>query len=777
MKIQIMVLGLILLLAVSGQSWEKSQFDLDLPPMNPKIKSLNSIGFELKRTVSEATLIQGGYFTLGTNKGLTSGLDDHCYLSFGHPFALTSFPMLSIDGKWGLAESFFDIYAQVPAIRGDSLIVEYHLADSISFKFYLILAGQGQKITAVSKITNLGQDAHQFGLGMVYDAALGKNDDGWAVVNNQPVRQDSVLENQIPGALLLKERIGTSDGLRIRLNWANSTPQKVLIANWREIQEHPEPDFIPGAGQKIYDLALKLFWTEERLAPGASLLKTVEFELQEMELNSDVFMRWDLPNFLSIENGLIFPNDFSTMLEINNLTNSVLSNCEIQIEATEELRFDLNTTRFSFSNLTYIPIQMNAGEIYENKVVEILIQLSQDNQILDRFTKRLLIPATPISDTGLLCQIDSVITDQFPEVSLNFNCEIEANHVKVRHLESRHIFLYENEQRIQEFNLEKDYTGANIIDVVFVIDCSGSMGNDIEAVRQNVGEFCQNLVDNGYDYRLGLVVFSDNVHVLADLTADVEIIKSRLATVNLYGGRENSLGAIFEATKLALRPGSKRTFIWITDEDYPVYPEINLTVQQVVNQLLLLGITIHSISLPDLQTQWCNPLIEPTGGNFYDINGNFRDILLDISNLREVSQYRLTYKSPNPNSPSNLIELKIHYAGLGGSARVEYMPPSAPMAVSEKRLQCYPNPFNPTIQIKLNLSANDHGTVDIFNVLGQRVRSYSLVAGSAPGQIQWNARNIYNQEVAGGTYFIQLNIFSKSGELVQREIQKILYLK
>jgi len=56
MKIQIMVLGLILLLAVSGQSWEKSQFDLDLPPMNPKIKSLNSIGFELKRTVSEANV-------------------------------------------------------------------------------------------------------------------------------------------------------------------------------------------------------------------------------------------------------------------------------------------------------------------------------------------------------------------------------------------------------------------------------------------------------------------------------------------------------------------------------------------------------------------------------------------------------------------------------------------------------------------------------------------------------------------------------------------------
>ena len=45
------------------------------------------------------------------------------------------------------------------------------------------------------------------------------------------------------------------------------------------------------------------------------------------------------------------------------------------------------------------------------------------------------------------------------------------------------------------------------------------------------------------------------------------------------------------------------------------------------------GITVNGVGLIELQTDWFDPVVIPTNGNFYDINGNFRDILLDVSNM------------------------------------------------------------------------------------------------------------------------------------------------
>ena len=47
--------------------------------------------------------------------------------------------------------------------------------------------------------------------------------------------------------------------------------------------------------------------------------------------------------------------------------------------------------------------------------------------------------------------------------------------------------------------------------------------------------------------------------------------------------------------------------------------------------------------------------------NFYDINGNFKDILLDVSNIGGQSRYILSYHSQQ-DLESLEIELEIHYA-------------------------------------------------------------------------------------------------------------------
>ncbi|HQQ68506.1 MAG TPA: VWA domain-containing protein, partial [Candidatus Cloacimonadota bacterium] len=50
-------------------------------------------------------------------------------------------------------------------------------------------------------------------------------------------------------------------------------------------------------------------------------------------------------------------------------------------------------------------------------------------------------------------------------------------------------------------------------DIVFVLDVTGSMGDEIESVRTNMNSFMNQLQGEGIDYRVGFVVFGDIVHV------------------------------------------------------------------------------------------------------------------------------------------------------------------------------------------------------------------------------------------------------------------------
>ncbi|MCX6641363.1 MAG: T9SS type A sorting domain-containing protein [bacterium] len=73
----------------------------------------------------------------------------------------------------------------------------------------------------------------------------------------------------------------------------------------------------------------------------------------------------------------------------------------------------------------------------------------------------------------------------------------------------------------------------------------------------------------------------------------------------------------------------------------------------------------------------------------------------------------------------------------------------------------YPNPFNPTTQIRFGLPQTDHVRIDIYNILGSRVTTLvdeDITAGFHA--VSWEARNI-----ASGLYLVQM----KSGGFVYTE--------
>ncbi|MDZ7292471.1 MAG: carbohydrate binding domain-containing protein [candidate division KSB1 bacterium] len=71
--------------------------------------------------------------------------------------------------------------------------------------------------------------------------------------------------------------------------------------------------------------------------------------------------------------------------------------------------------------------------------------------------------------------------------------------------------------------------------------------------------------------------------------------------------------------------------------------------------------------------------------------------------------------------------------------------------------QNYPNPFNPETRISYSLPKNARVTIEIFNTLGQRVRTL-LDEHKAAGnyEIVWDGRNDRGEMVATGIYFYQL---------------------
>lgn len=83
------------------------------------------------------------------------------------------------------------------------------------------------------------------------------------------------------------------------------------------------------------------------------------------------------------------------------------------------------------------------------------------------------------------------------------------------------------------------------------------------------------------------------------------------------------------------------------------------------------------------------------------------------------------------------------------------VPPVLPEITSMRN--AYPNPFaaNGSTNIEVNLKAGENGTVTIYNVLGQTVRTFSVSEGNH--MINWNGRDSKGNACGSGIYFYKLS--------------------
>lgn len=115
---------------------------------------------------------------------------------------------------------------------------------------------------------------------------------------------------------------------------------------------------------------------------------------------------------------------------------------------------------------------------------------------------------------------------------------------------------------------------TDVVDVVFLIDASGSMKDNINAVRNYLNRMTELFDDAELDFTLGIVIFRDSTtysmlgwdfEVLPQ-TRSVSLIKRSLAQVKCRGGEKAMDALIRAADEVKFRRDADVHFILVTDE-------------------------------------------------------------------------------------------------------------------------------------------------------------------------------------------------------------------
>ena len=101
---------------------------------------------------------------------------------------------------------------------------------------------------------------------------------------------------------------------------------------------------------------------------------------------------------------------------------------------------------------------------------------------------------------------------------------------------------------------------------------------------------------------------------------------------------------------------------------------------------------------------------------------------------------------------------------IGGEDRVLYVNRYEYLDVEDSTIPSdfalhgnYPNPFNPTTQIRFDLPNKNDVNINIYNMLGQKVKVFSMPNTPAGTHtITWNATNQSGQPLSAGVYLYQM---------------------
>lgn len=210
---------------------------------------------------------------------------------------------------------------------------------------------------------------------------------------------------------------------------------------------------------------------------------------------------------------------------------------------------------------------------------------------------------------------------------------------------------------------DRPATGRGV-DLVFVIDTTGSMSDKIESLLATCARFVEDFNALRLNHRIAIVSFGD-LRVRGDriqntaFTSNVEITQRSLRNIprNSGGGNEgeSSLEALERALSLPFRPDAVQVIVLITDEPAD---QQRILADDMINRLVERECLVFVASPPQ---GYFKQMAARNGGKWYKVSAhtNFNDLLSLFRDLaRKVSQVVFDVYQIGDGSVANYLKLK-----------------------------------------------------------------------------------------------------------------------
>jgi len=140
-----------------------------------------------------------------------------------------------------------------------------------------------------------------------------------------------------------------------------------------------------------------------------------------------------------------------------------------------------------------------------------------------------------------------------------------------------------------------------------------------------------------------------------------------------------------------------------------------------------------------------------------DLDGNnYDDIIVGIGNAFDGILYIL-FNDGNGNFLEDPQVETLNYV----------------LSITNYELRNYPNPFNPITTISFELPVNiANPVVEIFNIKGEKVKTFNVTLSGVEGSIVWNGIDNYQNPVSSGVYLYRI----KADEC-ESEMRKMILIK
>lgn len=323
------------------------------------------------------------------------------------------------------------------------------------------------------------------------------------------------------------------------------------------------------------------------------------------------------------------------------------------------------TSTMSFF-LPYSYPELNPGEEHELRVVNL--------NTASEATTTIKIP----EESRTTLKIFEMDHSGFPEIHL----KISLNTYEQALYEDG-ITVYENGVKVKDISLLALSRKINApVDIVFVLDTTASMINEIRAMVENLITFTEILENSGLDARIGLITFGDELRSRYDLTDNFIKIKKVLEEQYATGGGdipEISLDAIMGISELNFRKNAQRIAIVVTDAaphyrgdgtDFSGYSvsEVREFLLENMITFILVG-PEKAVEFRDLRKDVPGKFIEISYARIRDFGSILNSIAMEIT-----SQFEITYESPDHITPG---ERRVHvgYGIVGDSTVYSILPP------------------------------------------------------------------------------------------------------